>query len=612
MSSEGASCEQDQTSRVLHSAKKLNLVLDLDHTLLHATADLRAQEYSSHEDVKVILLPIMEGNPLFPSGSGGGNGNGNGNGNSGGMHHQQVLPHFVKLRPHVAEFLVDLMPLFEITIYTAGTRGYAEKIANVMARHVLDYQMKANTNTKLQQQLQRQEKKDKESNGTKGAEQDSIREKLCLDEGELQALRTAVSKTKERLIWYKNKKDRQDYVKRMNQKFQEEQQAKNASKKESLDENGEPKVKKRRVCFEVTTPPSQDVKSDESKANEIDEEKPIPKKVRKEEDLGEDPTELLEELKSQLKAAEQMEKQALLLRKKIFGSRIISRTDVADLGKDVKSIKRVFPCGGMMAAIVDDREDVWANAVDNSTGRQGEPPDNLLLVRPYHWEPFRNFADINNVSGEDLGALDEKSNNKDAMKVEKDEVQLLWTKDILKRLHNTYYDTNLSSSEREKLSAPDILKQMRQEVFTRPQVKVLLSGLVPLEKQDPSSTRGKRPHYIRYAEELGAQVVNNVTSDMTHVIAARDGTDKVIRSRRIPGCVIVRESWLMECYRSISRRDIEKHLLGPKPLPPSEQSTSVTKLLLSGSDGSEEDEDDDEEDEDFFADFEKKLQQKES
>ena len=117
--------EQDQTSRILHSAKKLNLVLDLDHTLLHATADLRAQEYSSHEDVKVILLPIMEGNPLFPSGG-------------GIQQQQQVLPHFVKLRPHVAAFLVDLMPLFEITIYTAGTRGYAEKIANVMARHVLD------------------------------------------------------------------------------------------------------------------------------------------------------------------------------------------------------------------------------------------------------------------------------------------------------------------------------------------------------------------------------------------------------------------------------------------------------------------------------------------
>ena len=582
ISSEGASSEQSQTSRALHQARKLHLVLDLDHTLLHATADVRAQEYSQDCQVKVILLPLMEGNPLFPSGGGS----------------EQFLPHFVKLRPHLAEFLVDLMPLFEITIYTAGTRGYAEKICNVMARHVLDY-------LKMQKQQRRQKEEQLKSNGAE--EIQDKKDLLCLDEGELQILRTHISKTQERLTWFKNKKDRQDYMKKINQKFLEEK-----AKKEASQDNGEKRTKRRRVCFEESIPLSQDTtrgESDDTSKNGI--EKLIPKKVNKEEDLGEDPTELLKELKCQLKAAEEMEKEALLLRKKIFGSRIISRTDVTDLGKDVKSIKRVFPCGGMMAAIVDDREDVWANAVDNSTGRQGEPPDNLLLVRPYHWEPFRNFADINNVSGEDLGALDDRTSSKDGIKVEKDEVQLLWTKDILKKLHNTYYDTSLTKSEREKLSAPEILKRMRRQVFSRPQVKVLLSGLVPLEKQDPSSSRGKqqpRPNYIRYAEELGAQVVNDVTPQITHVIAARDGTDKVIRSRGIPGCVIVRESWLMECYRSISRMDTHKHLLGLKPLPPSEK-LAPTKLLLSGSDGSEEDEDDDDE---FFADFEKKLQQRET
>ena len=77
---------------------------------------------------------------------------------------------------------------------------------------------------------------------------------------------------------------------------------------------------------------------------------------------------------------------------------IISRDDVGDLGRDVKSLKRVFPCGGMMAVIVDDREDVWANASNNSTGRKGEPPDNLMLV-PTH---FQKCADVNNSAGEDL------------------------------------------------------------------------------------------------------------------------------------------------------------------------------------------------------------------
>ena len=106
----------------------------------------------------------------------------------------------------------------------------------------------------------------------------------------------------------------------------------------------------------------------------------------------------IDKLRAELNAAEQKEKEALELRQRIFGSRIFSRTDVGDLGRDVKSLKRIFPCGGTMSVIVDDREDVWANAEENSK----EPPHNLLVVRPYHWKPFIGFADVNNAPGTDL------------------------------------------------------------------------------------------------------------------------------------------------------------------------------------------------------------------
>lgn len=45
---------------------------------------------------------------------------------------------------------------------------------------------------------------------------------------------------------------------------------------------------------------------------------------------------------------------------------------------------------------------MWANANNNVTGRPGEPPENLLLVKPYHWRPFMGYADVNNASGIDL------------------------------------------------------------------------------------------------------------------------------------------------------------------------------------------------------------------
>ncbi|KAG7339814.1 hypothetical protein IV203_025498 [Nitzschia inconspicua] len=65
-----------------------------------------------------------------------------------------------------------------------------------------------------------------------------------------------------------------------------------------------------------------------------------------------------------------------------------------------------------MAAVVDDREDVWANADDNSDSTiKGEPPENLLLVRPYHWQPFVVFADINIAAGTDLSESKQGSNN---------------------------------------------------------------------------------------------------------------------------------------------------------------------------------------------------------
>ncbi|KAG7348712.1 hypothetical protein IV203_011309 [Nitzschia inconspicua] len=83
----------------------------------------------------------------------------------------------------------------------------------------------------------------------------------------------------------------------------------------------------------------------------------------------------LERLQQELVQADELEQAARRLRQKLFGSRVYSRTDIGDLGQHVKSLKRLFPCGGTMAAVIDDREDVWANADDNSDSTiNGEPP----------------------------------------------------------------------------------------------------------------------------------------------------------------------------------------------------------------------------------------------
>ena len=101
--------------------------------------------------------------------------------------------------------------------------------------------------------------------------------------------------------------------------------------------------KKKRVSFgsllPLVPPPTQPAKK-----NEV---QPGNSALTEEVEL-EDPSDERDQLRNKLEEAEKLEIAAVELRRKLFGSRIVSRTDVGDLGKDVKSLKRVFPCGGVM------------------------------------------------------------------------------------------------------------------------------------------------------------------------------------------------------------------------------------------------------------------------
>lgn len=260
----------------------------------------------------------------------------------------------------------------------------------------------------------------------------------------------------------------------------------------------------------------------------------------------------------------------------------------------------------MKAAIVDDREDVWANAKNNDTGRPGEPPDNLLLVRPYHWKPFSGYRDVNNASGEDLSKTDDdKANNQESDEDEKD-MQLLWIADILKRLHERFYSPTLSDKERDELSVPSLLRTMRRETLSQsPQANIVFSGVIPIQQQNVKTD--VRLPLVRYAEELGAKILPNVTKDVTHVVAKRDHSDKIKRARAdVPGCYIVYPSWLMECYWSITRRDVEPHHMGPMPSQPRKIDESNNTILL-GESEEEELEDEDEEEDGFLDDLENAM-----
>ena len=80
---------------------------------------------------------------------------------------------------------------------------------------------------------------------------------------------------------------------------------------------------------------------------------------------------------------------------------------------------------------------------------------------------------------------------------------------------------------------------------------------------------------------------------VTHVVAAKDGTDKAFAARKTPGCVLVKPGWLMECYWSMTCRDVEPFLMGrgSGEMPP--QNILKESSMENSSEGSNESDDDD-------------------
>ncbi|ETO25918.1 hypothetical protein RFI_11219 [Reticulomyxa filosa] len=102
----------------LHNMEKLVLVLDLDHTLVHATRNPRAAELmSSHthpvspfkDSIHQIIFtqPNKDGKP-------------------------QLQRYWIKERPHLRTFLNVMRKHFKLAIYTMGIRAYAHEVLKVI------------------------------------------------------------------------------------------------------------------------------------------------------------------------------------------------------------------------------------------------------------------------------------------------------------------------------------------------------------------------------------------------------------------------------------------------------------------------------------------------
>lgn len=113
-----ASRAESQLQRRLLKSRKLSLVVDLDQTIIHACIeptvgewqrDATSPNYEAVKNVKAFQL-----NDDGPRGLASG------------------CWYYIKMRPGLEEFLAHVAELYELHVYTMGTRAYAQNIAKIV------------------------------------------------------------------------------------------------------------------------------------------------------------------------------------------------------------------------------------------------------------------------------------------------------------------------------------------------------------------------------------------------------------------------------------------------------------------------------------------------
>ena len=112
---EAATIDEEAKKRLL-AARKLSLVVDLDQTIIHAAVDPTIGEWQKDpENPNYDAVKDVKSFQLMDDGPG-----------------MRGCWYYIKLRPGLAEFLKSVSQMFELHIYTMGTRQYAEKIAEIV------------------------------------------------------------------------------------------------------------------------------------------------------------------------------------------------------------------------------------------------------------------------------------------------------------------------------------------------------------------------------------------------------------------------------------------------------------------------------------------------
>lgn len=111
---EAARIDQEAKQRLL-KGRKLSLVVDLDLTIIHASVDPTVGDWQNdpsnpnHNAVKEVRSFELYDDSL-----------------------QRNLPYYIKPRPYLKQFLETISQLYELYVYTMGTRLYADNVVDIV------------------------------------------------------------------------------------------------------------------------------------------------------------------------------------------------------------------------------------------------------------------------------------------------------------------------------------------------------------------------------------------------------------------------------------------------------------------------------------------------
>jgi RNA polymerase II subunit A-like phosphatase len=233
---------------------------------------------------------------------------------------------------------------------------------------------------------------------------------------------------------------------------------------------------------------------------------------------------------------------------KLFGNRVISRTEMADSQK--KDLDHIFPSDDRAIIILDDNIGVWHKHKSNV----------YHIVAYEFWRHcFGIQSEVNNAAGTKRSAQTEKFEKEQAMilkqqseqysmskmvyleKRESDN-QLFIMENLLQFVHDKFFE---KYNQKQNVHVKDLMVESMSSILAG--CKLLFSGILDKKKAPEQNSLWRR------AQRMGAQCTTEMQSDITHVIAGDNVTEKVRQARQMPGVFIVHLSWLEESYRHFDR-----------------------------------------------------------